>query len=85
MLTSTLRSVGGSIMMAIPKPVLESLGLAANEKVALRIEDGHLIVEAHRRPKYTLTELLAQCDANAPLAVDIRDWDEAEAIGREVI
>jgi antitoxin ChpS len=85
MLTSTLRVVGGSVMMTIPKPVLEGLGLSANEKVALTIADGRLIVEAHPRPKYTLGELLAQCEPNAADDADLRAWDEAEPVGREVI
>ncbi|MCX7325156.1 MAG: AbrB/MazE/SpoVT family DNA-binding domain-containing protein [Hyphomicrobiales bacterium] len=33
MLTSTLRSVGGSVMLTIPKAVLDVLGLGVNDKV----------------------------------------------------
>ena len=36
----TLRTVGGSTMVAIPKAILEGLGLAANAKVGLRIDRG---------------------------------------------
>ena len=86
MLTSTLRAVGGSIMMAVPKSILETLGLSANEKVSLRIEGDHLVVEPRRRPKYTLEELLAQCDAGAEQAgAEEVEWDRAEPVGREVI
>ncbi len=85
MLTSTLRNVGGSVMMAIPKSVLDGLGLAANAKVALSIEQGRLVVEARPKPKYTLAELLAQCDPTAPED----DRDEAretmEPVGREIL
>jgi antitoxin ChpS len=84
MLTSTLRNVGGSVMVAIPKPVLESLGLSANEKVALRIEAGHLVIEPRNRPHYTLAALLAECDAEAPMT-ELDDWQDAAAIGREAI
>lgn len=85
MLTSTLRTVGGSIMMAIPKPVLEGLGLAANEKVALHIDAGRLVVEPRPRPRYTLEELVAGCDMSADTDAAIREWDTAEPVGREVI
>ncbi len=85
MVTSTLRSVGGSVMMTIPKPILEGLGLSANEKVALSISDGRLIVEAQSRPKYTLAELLAQCDPHAPQSEDAKVWDKAEPVGGEII
>ena len=84
MLTSTLRTVGGSVMLAIPKSVLDGLGLAANEKVELRLDEGRLVIEPRRRPKYTLDELVAQC--NSDLASDeAREWDEAQPVGREQI
>jgi antitoxin ChpS len=85
MLTSTLRTVGGSVMMAIPKAILEGLGLSANEKVALRIDDGKLVVEPRPRPRYALADLIAQCDSNAPENLDNRAWDEAQPVGREVL
>jgi antitoxin ChpS len=85
MLTSTLRTVGGSVMMAIPKPLLEGLGLAANEKVTLRIDAGCLVVEPRPRPKYSLAELMAQCDVSVPARDDLHDWDAAGPVGREVL
>ncbi len=85
MLTSTLRTVGGSVMMAIPKAVLEVLHLGANDKVALSVEDGRLVVEAQPRPKYTLAELLAQCDTGAEASDDLRAWDSTEPMGSEII
>lgn len=83
MLTSTLRNVGGSVMMAIPKSLLEGLGLSANAKVALSVEQGRLVVEARPKPKYALAELLAQCDLTAPEAVEEREWQDSEPVGRE--
>ena len=84
MLTSTLRNVGGSVMMAIPKSVLDGLGLAVNTKVALSVEQGRLVVQARPKPKYTLAELLAQCDPTAPEADRDEAWDSTEPVGREV-
>ncbi|MFM9861300.1 AbrB/MazE/SpoVT family DNA-binding domain-containing protein [Pseudoxanthobacter sp. M-2] len=85
MLTSTLRTVGGSVMMTIPKAILEGLGLAANEKVALHIEHGKLVVEPRPRPRYALADLIAQCDPTAPEDSEQRDWDKAQPVGREVL
>lgn len=81
MLTSTLRNVGGSVMMSIPKSLLEGLGFTANSKVDLSVEDGRLVVAPRKRPKYTLDELLAQCNLSAP-AID-EEWDAAPPVGRE--
>jgi antitoxin component of MazEF toxin-antitoxin module len=36
-----------------------------------------------RKSRYSLEELMAQCDANAPLSAEDRAWMDAPAIGRE--
>ena len=54
MLLTTLRTVGGSVMFAIPKPILEGLGLSANTQVGLSVSEGRLIVEPHPRRRYSL-------------------------------
>lgn len=83
--TATLRTVGGSVMMAIPKPLLETLGVAANAKLDLVVEDGKLIAVPRKRPKYTLEELMAQCDLDAPWSEEEREWLDLEPVGREII
>lgn len=85
MFTSTLRSVGGSVMMTIPKPALEALGLGADEKVSVTVENGRLVIEPRPRPRYTLEELVAQCDATALPSDEERMWDAVEPVGREVL
>lgn len=80
---SSLRAVGGSVMLAIPKAVLTSLNLSPNTKVDLSIENGRLIVEPRARPRYTLSELVAQCDLDAPHDDTLRDWHESSSEGRE--
>jgi antitoxin component of MazEF toxin-antitoxin module len=36
-----------------------------------------------RKSRYSLAELMAQCDVNAPLSDEDREWMDAPAIGRE--
>lgn len=36
-----------------------------------------------RKGRYSLAELMAQCDANAPLSAEDRAWMDAPAVGRE--
>jgi len=36
-----------------------------------------------RKGRYNLSELMAQCDLNAPLSAEDRAWLDAPAIGRE--
>ncbi|MDQ0318869.1 antitoxin ChpS [Pararhizobium capsulatum DSM 1112] len=85
MAVSTLRNVGGSVMMAIPKPLLDTLGLAANSKLEVTIEDGRLVAVPRTRPKYTLDELLAQCDLEAPMTEEDILWLNDPPVGREII
>jgi antitoxin ChpS len=61
--TTILRKVGGSVMLAVPPALLDVLHLAAGSKVGLAVENGRLMMEPAARPRYTLDELLAQCDA----------------------
>lgn len=81
---ATLRTVGGSVMMAIPKAILEALGLSANEKVGLSVADGRLVVEPTPRPRYSLADLVAQCDPAAPASKEEREWMNLEPVGDEV-
>lgn len=80
--TTNLRKVGGSVMLAVPPAVLEMLSLSAGSTVGVTVNSGRLIVEPKKR-RYTLAELLAQCDPNAPLPD--REWVDAPAVGRELI
>jgi hypothetical protein len=36
-----------------------------------------------RKTRYSLAELMAQCDADTPLSAEDRAWVDAPAIGRE--
>ncbi len=83
--TVKLRAVGGSVMFAIPKPMLEGLGLHANQQVGVSISDGRIVIEPKAKPRYTLAELMAQCEFEEPITAEDREWLAAPAIGREVI
>jgi antitoxin ChpS len=85
MLLTTLRSVGGSVMFAIPKSILEGLGLSPNTQVGLSVSEGRLIVEPHPGPRYILAELIEQCDLSAPTTEENQAWLEAKPTGREII
>jgi len=48
-------------------------------------EPAMLAVAPAARPRYSLDELLAQCDPSAEFSAEEREWLDAPAIGREVI
>jgi len=85
MILATLRTVGGSVMFAIPKPILDGLGLSPNAQVGLSVAEGRLIVEPQPRPRYTLAELMAQCDLSAPRSDESQHWLDANPIGHEAL
>ncbi|HTV34227.1 MAG TPA: antitoxin [Methylocella sp.] len=85
MYTVKLRAVGGSVMFAIPKPMLDSLDLHPNQQVGVSISEGRIIVEPKARPRYTLAELLAQCELDQPMTAEDREWLDAPVVSREII
>ena len=83
--TTNLRKVGGSVMLAVPPAILDLLQLEAGSSVGLAVADGRLVVEPMTRPRYTLDELLAQCDAAAPIDAKDRDWLDSQPLGNELL
>lgn len=83
--TTNLRKVGGSVMLAVPPAILDLLHLRAGVTVSVAVESGRLVVEP-QRPRYTLDDLLAQCDATAEVSAEDHAWlDDAKLVGRELL
>ena len=83
--TTNLRKVGGSVMMAVPPALLDMLHIGAGAKVGLAVDNGRLVVHPQQRPRYTLDELLAQCDASSDLSDEDRAWLNDAPTGDELI
>ena len=83
--TTTLRKVGGSVMLAVPPALLDLLKLGVGAKVDIGVENGRLIVEQKVRPTYTLDELLAQCDESDTPSDEDRAWTDANPVGKELL
>jgi len=85
--TTTLRKVGGSIMLAVPPAFLDQLHLHADAQVGLAVSEGRLVIEPAPRPRYTLDELLAEAESSGayPLPPEEREWLDAPPCGRELI
>ncbi len=83
--TTSLRKVGGSVMLAVPPALLDMLHLQPGSKVGLAVQNGRLVVEPRQRPRYTLDELLAQCNPKAPRRKEDREWLNSKPVGSELI
>ena len=84
MASVTLRNLGGSVVLAVPKKILSLVRLDAGATVELSVENGRLIVEPRKKPQYTLTDLLSRCSPSdlAPKRKD-RSWLRGGPVGRE--
>ena len=83
--TTSLRKVGGSVMLAIPPALLDLLNLGVGARVEIDVEDGRLTVAPRSRPRYSLGELLAQCDDTAPVEEADRAWLDTRPVGNELL
>jgi antitoxin ChpS len=83
--TTNLRKVGGSVMLAVPPALLDILRLQPGAQVGIAVESGRLIVEHQRRRRYTLNELLAQCNPKARRAKREQEWLDGKPAGGELI
>jgi antitoxin ChpS len=78
--TATLRAVGGSVSVTLPRQMLRTLGLAAGASVAVTVEDGRLVLSP-ARPRYSLIELLAGMKpGDMPIAPG---WTDGQPKGHE--
>lgn len=76
----TLRKAGGSLVMTVPKAFVEQNGLAEGSKVELQLTGAKMTVEAPRRPRYKIADLMAEMPARLP---KVKGWDEMPAAGLE--
>ena len=78
--TATLRAVGGSVSVTLPRQMLRTLGLEPGSCVAVTLEAGRLVL-APVRQRYSLAELLAgMSPGDMPTA---SGWDSAASVGQE--
>ena len=85
MYTTNLRKVGGSTMLAVPPAILDLLNLQAGATVGLAVDHGRLVVEPTPRPRYSLDDLLSQCDASAEISAEDRAWLDSKPVGGELL
>ena len=62
-----LKTVGDSVMLAIPSLFLKKLKVGQESIVDVEILNQCLVIRPISKPKYTLAELLAQCDSKAKM------------------
>lgn len=87
-----LKKAGGSLVMTVPASARNLLHLREGQEMAVSVEGSKVVLEPMaagkpmrvRRPKYTLDELVAGYNADAPLTDEERAWMDAPPVGREI-
>jgi antitoxin ChpS len=84
--STRLRKVGGSVMLAIPRAMLDALDLAPDTAVGLSIKSGKIVVDPKNgRRRHSLDELLAEWKPAPRRSREDRDWVAGPPVGRELI
>jgi len=72
-------------MLAVPPALLDMLQLQPGATVGLAVASGRLVVDPRPRCRYTLDELLAQCNPKPPRAKAEQEWLDSKPVGGELI
>ena len=79
----SIQKWGNSAAVRLPTTLLEQLKVALGDKLAVDVRpDGVMLKPA--RHKYSLDELVAQCNSRAPMPGDPADWSGVKPVGHEV-
>lgn len=78
----TIQKWGNSAAVRLPTAILTQSGLSIGDVVDVKSVRGALTLIA-AKPKYSLSDLVTQCNSNAPLTDDLTAWDQMKPIGSE--
>lgn len=79
----TVQKWGNSAAIRLPAQLISQLNISLGDQLTINIHpEGALLKPA--RKTYTLSELVAQCDRNAPPPADMAVWNQEDRQGREI-
>ncbi|BCU57345.1 AbrB/MazE/SpoVT family DNA-binding domain-containing protein [Enterobacter kobei] len=78
-----IKKWGNSNGVVLPALLLKQLGVGVGQSLDAEVRDGALILTPVRQ-RYTLEELVAQCDASAPATSEEEVWGKDAPVGNEI-
>ncbi len=81
---TNIRKIGNSAGAIIPALLLKKLNISKGDSIEIT-EDNHKIIISPCKIKYSLKELLSQCDENAAMPKILNEWEQLSPVGREVL
>ncbi|HZL26215.1 MAG TPA: hypothetical protein VFC39_06760 [Acidobacteriaceae bacterium] len=85
MATLTILETEQGPALSIHRSEVQDLHLEGVSSLDVTVEGESFVLRPRRKPKYTLQELLDQCDFSIPMDQEERDWLDAPRVGRELI
>jgi antitoxin ChpS len=85
MATATILETESGPALSISSDAVEALGLKDGSALDVSIDGASVILRPRKRSKYSLEELLSQCDYSIPMDEEERAWLDAPRLGRELI
>ena len=83
-MATAIRQIGNSAGTLIPAAMLKASHLSIGDEIEFTSFRGKLVIEKKvLKPKYSLDELLAQCDLSAAPPKESLEWDAAPVVGNE--
>jgi antitoxin ChpS len=80
----SIRKLGNSAGIIFPSTLLRSLNLSIGSAIHAEQIEGKIVLTPKVKSRYTLSELLAQCDLSAPVPEDVKAWDLIAPAGKEI-
>ncbi len=84
MYKSTVQESPDGLVLTVPDDMRIDLALAAGAELELELDSQQLVVR-RVHPRYTLQELLDQCDGSLPISEEDRQWESMAPVGRELL
>jgi antitoxin ChpS len=78
-----IQAWGNSAAVRLPAVLLSKLDMRVGQEISAVVVDGALVLKPVKKPKYTLNELIAQCDPQAERDADVVAWQDMESVGKE--
>ena len=76
-----LQKWGNSAAVRFPKEIISQLGVEIGDELETEIQGQTIVIKAVKRPKYKLSDLLAEMPDGIPR---VEGWDEMPDVGMEV-
>lgn len=77
-----IKKWGNSAALRLPTALLDQLNAAFGDKLSVEMRSEGMLLKT-KVTKYSLEELLSQCDMNASEPDDMKQWNDKSEVGEE--